>query len=470
MKILINSMAWLPLADLSSDNVEWLKSKLTLAQSVSPEYKERSKPQVVQLFIEDNDKGLIGIPREFFFENMRSQHEIEYQVSSGLPWPGGELRLYDKVADKPLELRNEQGPAVEATISHLNQRPAGGGLITAPTGWGKSIYSLELIRRMRLKTAVLVHREFLSNQWIDKVENFLPEAKIGAIIGDKWDGVEDAHITMVMIETVVSWVKRGKIPEGFADMFGLIVIDEVHRIGAPMWSKSIPVFNAAYRVGVSAAPRRSDGLEKSFFYHIGPKVFTGNVLRMTPKVRRVWSTFKINHPRLNVNLLSMEFANKLMSADVEYNQLVTDQIKLALEAGRKILVYAHTVKHLDRLKKEIDSQWKGRPIKTDYYIGGMSEDELDESAKADVIFATYKMAADSLDIPTIDTVVLAGPIRNPQQPAGRACREMAGKKQPVVVDMRADDVPILKEYGESRDKVYERLYGEKSSSLKTKEG
>lgn len=95
----------------------------------------------------------------------------------------------------------------------------------------------------------------------------------------------------------------------------------------------------------------------------------------------------------------------------------------------------------------------------DYFIGGMAEEELDEASLADVIFATYKMAAEAMDIPPIDTVVLSTPIRNPEQAAGRALRPFPGKKDPIIVDMRADAVAICRDYAESRDKNYERLYG-----------
>jgi superfamily II DNA or RNA helicase len=152
---------------------------------------------------------------------------------------------------------------------------------------------------------------------------------------------------------------------------------------------------------------------------------------------------------------------KLMSTNVSYNEQVVTQIKLALEAGRKILVYSASLEHLRRMKSELDNTWNGRPMKTDFFIGGMSEEDLDEAATADVIFATYQMALDSLDIPALDTVVLASPIRNPEQPVGRILRPFAGKKDPVVVDIRADEIAVCKDYAESRDRTYIRLYEKK---------
>lgn len=480
MKITIDGLAWLPKADLSSEQIEWLKKTLTITQQISKEYASRSKPAIVQLYQEEETR--LGIPREFFFEKMTKGHDIEYKVSSGLPWPKrkdpelvdgklpawAELRsddeydltFVDKETNQSVVLREEQQKAMDAVLLAFKDRQTAGGLITAPTAWGKTLFALAVARRLRIRTAVLVHREFLMNQWRKRIERYIPDCKIGTIVGNKWD-VDDCHIVLVMIETVASWAGKNKIRPEIHDMFGLIVNDEVHRASAPLWGKSLPVFNCKYRLGISAHPKRSDGLDKTIFYHIGQKIFTGTALMRTPKIRRVWTNYQIKHFRLNPGMLSMELAFKIMSKDETYNQDIINQILKALEADRKILVYSHTIEHLKTLKELTDKQWTGnKKITTDFYIGGMKEEQLDKSAESDIIFASYQMAKDSLDIPAIDTVVLAGPIRNPTQPAGRACREHPTKKDPIVVDIRADAVPVFRSYAESRDRVYANIYGD----------
>jgi superfamily II DNA or RNA helicase len=641
MKITIDGMAWLPKADLSSEQLSWLKKTLTITQKVSREYANRSKPAIVELWKET--EAAIGIPREFFLEKMTKGHEIDYKVSRGLPWPNrlepepidgklpewayhrsddpSELTLFDTEKNQLVLLRNEQAEAMQSTLEHLGNKPMAGGLIQAPTGWGKTTFVLALLHKMKMRTAVLVHREFLANQWRKRINRFLPDCKVGLVAGNKWDE-EDCHVCLVMIETIASWATKNKIKEEFPNIFGILAADECvdgnalvhtdngpmtlrdivnsntnirvvsyndatkcfeykkvknkwnkgkkkvliirtkentikvtpehlimtksgwvearnlakgnqilnmtpedigisplkvknplnlvnvlshtsqnisdinyteivdildgdevevydievednhnfiannmvvhncHRASAPLWSQALPVFNSAYRIGVSAHPKRSDGLDAAIFYHIGQKIYTGTTMMMTPKVRRVWTNFKIDHPRLNVSMLSMEFAFKYMAKDETYNQDVVNQIKLAFEAKRKILVYSHTIDHLKTLKKMLDVQLKDTGATIDFYIGGMKEEQLDAAAECSIILASYQMAKDSLDIPALDTVVLAGPIRNPQQPAGRACREFEGKKPPIVVDMRADNVPVFRSYAESRDNAYARLYND----------
>lgn len=488
MKIQIEGHAWLLKSELSADNIEWLKNQLTLKQKVSKEYAKRSTGATVEIWAEDAER--FGVPREFFFDKITRNHDVEYRVSKGEAWPvkltpaevvaqreewdmpaitdewlayrsdkEDDLTLYDVNNNRPVVLREQQVGAVDSAMAQFGMRPSNGGLIQAPTGFGKTMLSLAIMQRLKMRTAVLVHREFVLNQWKKKILQYMPDCKIGIIAGDKYE-VEGCHVVLVMIQTISSWVKKKKIPPELPNMFGLTVHEEVHRGGAPLWSLAIPAFNPSYRVGISAHPNRSDGLDKVFFYHIGPKIFTGTEMLRVPKVRRVWSNFKLNHPRFNPAMMSMEFAFKIMSKDPVYNQDIIDQLKKAIQVGRKIFVYSHTVDHLKLLKDQIDKQWTETQIKTDFYIGGMSEDELDIAAEADVIFGTYQMAKDSLDIPALDTVFLAAPIRNPTQPAGRACREHPTKKEPVVVDFRADSVPVFRDYANSRDKTYERIYND----------
>lgn len=483
MRVVVDGYAWLQCSELESVQLEWLKRQLTLVQSISKEYKNRAESAIVRCFVEDALAGKIGIAREFFFERVTKTHDISYDVSNGEDWPdrldpepsfGGfppfwaaersdnpkDLTFYDTEKKEPVSLRDEQKSALSAAVSHLSSRPASGGIIQAPTGWGKTVFALSLIKELKVKTAVLVHRKFLMDQWRKRINRFLPDAKVGCIYGNKWD-VDGCHVVLVMIETIASWVKNDKVRPELAKMFGLVISDEVHRTGAPQWSQAITRFHAAKRVGISARPKRSDKLDKCFFYHIGPKIFAGQEFQLVPKVRRVWTRYKIDHPRFNPDFMSLEFMLRFMTKSAVYNQSVVEQILLALEAGRKILVYSHQLEHLRRLKEGVDAQWKGaRAIKTDYFIGGMTEEELLEAETADVIFATYMMAKDSLDIPPLDTVVLATPVRDPEQPGGRCLRPFQGKKDPVIVDMRADEVPVCKDYGKSRDKAYERLYSQ----------
>ena len=495
MEVKVDGWAWLRTDEMDDIQLEYLKKKLTLVQKVAPEYRKRAekagKPPAVVRCYKDGD-GTIGIAREFFFKEANLHHNVEYTVADG-EWPErldpeevgditlwngekskwaehrsddpSELTFFDCQPQKgkeerPVSLKEEQSQARAVTLHHLNYRPASGALIQAPTGWGKTVYCLAMVHAMKRKTVVLVHREFLMDQWVARINRFLPDAKVGVIRGKKWN-VEGCHIVIAMIGTLASWVKNDKVRPELADMFGLVIADEVHRVSAPTWAPVMPLFNAAKRIGVSARPKRSDGLDKCFLYHIGPKIFTGEEYQMVPRIRRTWSSYKPKlrrNSKFNIQFLSKEMACRFMMSSPIYNKDVIDQVIGARKAGRKILVFSETIKHLHRLKELFEQLWDGEKSSSEFLIGGMTPDERDRACAADVIFGTYQMCKDALDIPELDTVVLASPVRNPEQPAGRCLREFEGKKEPIIVDIRTDEIPVCKEYGVARDRWYKRLY------------
>ena len=57
----------------------------------------------------------------------------------------------------------------------------GGGLLALHTGFGKTILALNIISKLNVKTLIIVHKEFLLRQWVERIEQFLPDARVGKI-------------------------------------------------------------------------------------------------------------------------------------------------------------------------------------------------------------------------------------------------------------------------------------------------
>ena len=90
-----------------------------------------------------------------------------------------------------------------------------------------------------------------------------------------------------------------------------------------------------------------------------------------------------------------------------------------------------------------------------YYIGGMKMSDLDISATKQIILATYQMSSEGLNIPTLNTVILASPISDIQQSVGRILREKKNERKyiPLCIDIQ-DDFSIFKFKGIKRIKYY----------------
>ena len=99
-----------------------------------------------------------------------------------------------------------------------------------------------------------------------------------------------------------------------------------------------------------------------------------------------------------------------------------------------------------------------RHIDAALFIGGVTREEIEEGSKKRVIVATFSLAHEGLDIPTLDSLIMATPKSNITQAVGRILRETEGKKfKPVVVDIK-DDWGLLTAMFYKRVKVY-RAHG-----------
>ena len=76
-------------------------------------------------------------------------------------------------------LRNEQLPIYDIVNKHIDEK--GGGIISLKCGGGKTVLALYTLAQLGLKTIVLVHKDFLMTQWYDRIQEFIPNAKIGKI-------------------------------------------------------------------------------------------------------------------------------------------------------------------------------------------------------------------------------------------------------------------------------------------------
>ena len=69
------------------------------------------------------------------------------------------------------------------------------------------------------------------NQWIERIEMFLPDAKIGRIQQDKYD-VDGKDIILCMLQTI----SMRHFSLNAFDCFGLVIIDEAHRVPSRVFS------------------------------------------------------------------------------------------------------------------------------------------------------------------------------------------------------------------------------------------
>ena len=445
MKVIVDRWAWLAKAELTDVQLRALRRNLTVTPRVSSFDKEDPKP----LYLYAETPTMFGIAREYALGNLKPHHQVELRVSNGdkSTWPGA--------LEFSGELRIEQEQAV-LQIATMFKNNTLGGLLCATPGFGKTVSAAALMAQLQVPTLVVVHKEFLMSQWQQRLEQFLPGIQIGLCQQDTLD-YHGKHVVLGMVHTLAD----RKFSDEFIRWPGLVITDEVHRVGAATWSVVPSKFPARWRFGITATPRRKDGAEKVFQLHIGRILFTAKEQRMRPKIKRVHTTFRVAPtPNMPVGKMPRTLLVTFLCASPARLALVANQTVQALQADRKVLVLSERVAHLEAIEKAIVGLWPSSVAKLpsiDYYIGGRTEQERELAAKARVILATSQFASEGLDIPALDTLILATPMSDVEQAVGRILRPFEGKKPPIVVDVRDDRVPMFRALGERRDQLYSRI-------------
>ena len=324
------------------------------------------------------------------------------------------------------------------------------GLIEIGCGQGKTICALNIIHRLRKKTLVVVHKEFLLNQWVERITQFLPSARVGKIQGQTID-IHEKDIVIGMLQSL----SMKSYDESQFDSFGLVIIDEVHHISSEVFSNFLFKMVAPFMLGLSATMTRKDGTSPYI------KMFLGDVVYKQYEKEHFDVVVKVfeytNHDeefsqveydaRGNVKYSSMIV--KLCSYS-HRTEFILNIIKREMEENprQQMMVIAHNKSILKYIYDAISNR---NIASVGYYVGGMKEAALKESEGKSIIIATYSMAAEALDIKTLTTLLMATPKTDIEQAVGRILREK--HSSPVVIDI-VDQHSIFKNQWKKRKSFY----------------
>ena len=323
-----------------------------------------------------------------------------------------------------LRAETHQLAAFDAGIKAFQE--TGGGVLSLAPGFGKTTIALAFSAHLKLRTIIIVHKEFLANQWKERIQQFCPGATIGRIQQDTFDVEKDFVIAMIQTLCMRE--------VGSLDKFGLLIVDEAHHIGAAAFSQSMFKMCPRYTLGLTATPERKDGLTRLLYWFMGPSfyAFQRENERRT-QVETIYyddELYRTCPPTNKFGKVSMPEMVTLISELNSRNELVIDIVKNCIGDGRRVLILCDRREQCQWFNSQFQSEISG------LYMGGMSESSLNESAKKKVIVATFAMAQEGLDIPVLDTCILASPHSDVTQAVGRIMRETAGKtNSPLIFDI-----------------------------------
>ena len=324
---------------------------------------------------------------------------------------------------------------------------AGHGVLSLPCGFGKTTVSFAIACKLGYRTMIVVHKEFLANQWRERIQQFCPGASIGIVQQDKKETECDFVIAMLQSLSLKEY--------SFSDFdsIGTLIVDEAHHICAKVFSQSLFKMCPKHVFGLSATPTRKDGLTKVLHWFMGPTFF--EVERKNQEQVEVFpieytcDRFHDPPPCTRFGKLSLATMITELTEDRQRNIVILQLIKDIVKTTRQVLVLSDRRHHCEVMHQSFKKT-------SGLYMGGMKEADLAESSKKRIIFATFSQAHEGLDIPTLDTVILATPKSDIVQSIGRIMRETKGKKNnPHIYDI-FDQWSICHAMYKKRLKVYKQ--------------
>lgn len=373
----------------------------------------------------------------------------------------------ERVTGTPLELhfigtlRPEQETAAAAMLAHDT------GVLSATTAFGKTVLAAHLIAARGVNILILVHRQQLLEQWIERLSSFLglPAKSIGRLGGGhrKLTGKIDVAI-------IQSLVRKGVVDDRVAE-YGHLVIDECHHMSAQSFELVARRAKARFVLGLSATVTRKDGHHPIIFMQCGPvrhrvdakqqadaRPFSHHVIVRPTGLR------SMAEPDPDRRLEYQNLCAEIMRSE-QRNQMIRDDVAAALREGRSPLVLTERSEHVTVLADLI------RPHAPHLIIlqGGMGRKSLREAlaqlaavpeAESRVVIATGKFVGEGFDDSRLDTLFLTMPVSWRgiiAQYAGRLHRLHDGKREVRVHDYADLDIPMLSRMFDKRCAGYEAV-------------
>ena len=334
-------------------------------------------------------------------------------------------------------LRDYQVEQVDAFLNACDDPTKMGGIVSIGCGGGKTVIAINIACRLKLKTLFISHKDFLNVQFAERVKMFSPDSSIGIIKQNKID-IENKDFVVGSLQSIAM---RDYDPDIFKD-FGLVIIDEVHHCSAEVFSNALIKTCSPFVLGLSATLNRKDGLRKVFEWFIGKPVvkLINNTDDNDIDVKYYhFTSNNSEYNRIETMFNGKISAVKMLGNVVSYKpriQFIVEAIKENMTKERQLLVLSERKALLNEIYKMLDND-DDFDYTIGYYIGGMSQTKLNESAKANIILATTHMSSEGLDIPTLNSLILVSPMSDIEQSVGRILRSKVSDRiiKPLIIDI-----------------------------------
>ena len=431
---------------------------------------------------QDHLSGYIEIPRGLYGSLVESveQAKIPYEVT--------DERQVGRVIDVAFkgELREEQKKAMNEILQFDN------GILHAATAFGKTVVCSGIIAEKKVNTLIILESSALMEQWKEALDKFLdineepPEYKTKTgrikvrkdVIG-RLQGAHDSMTGIIDIAMAGSLCKKGEFHE-LLNQYGMVLVDECHHAASDTISNVLKEVKAKYVYGVTATPKRGDGLEKINYMLLGS-------IRHSYTAKEKAKAQGIDHlvyPRFTPIVAPRGVLKEKMHPNEAYNilrdneirdDLIVADIKECVSIGRTPVVLSRYKEHSQRLYERLKEYADHVFLMTGNNSKKEHERILEQLRQVDagetmILIATGSLIGEGFDYPRLDTLFMAMPVSFESivtQYAGRLNRDYAGKENVIVYDYVDSHIPMFDNMYAKRLKAYKQIGYEICGGLKS---
>ena len=457
---------------LSANGLYYLRS---LASYANPEFYAHQAmrrttfgiPRVAVVYEETDDTIILPRGIEEVLITTLAQHGILFELEDERT-TGDDLNISFSGT-----LRLQQQEALLALLERDS------GVLSATTGFGKTVIGAALIGEKKCSTLILVHTKDLADQWKVRLEEFLEfhegpyslqgkkrkRAHVGQLGGGRSELTGKVDIALMQ-----SLFEGDHSVKDVIHQYGMIIVDECHHVSAKNFMRVLESADARFVYGLTATPVRKDGHHPVIFMHCGPIRY-----QVSPKKEALvrgfdhyiiprFSSLRLS-PSENTGNVHISEIYKHLYESVLRNQLIVEDVEKVLKEGRTPLVLTERLEHVERLELLL----KEKNIDVRVLTGQMKSKErresiklLEENAKEEpfVLLATGKLIGEGFDLPKLDTLMLAMPVAwkgTITQYVGRLHRPWSGKEEVRIYDYVDLFVPVLDRMYKKRLSAYKSL-------------
>ena len=364
------------------------------------------------------------IPFSYYYQHLDSISPIQLYSH-----PKIEMEFEGQLLPRQKDVRTE-------TLETLNRTNS--IILSLHTGFGKTIFTLYLLSKIKLKAIVLCHRKIIIDQWISSIKKYLPTSTY-SVLGEKKENME----ADILIANVINVPKRERT---FFSKFGVVVVDEIHTICTESFSKSLLYIFPKYVIGLSATPFRTDGLDKILELFVGPEIIYRKMLKHF-NVYKVETSFQ---PDAKMNIMGALDWNSVLESqanDSYRNDLIVNLCRYFI--SRNILILVKRKDHALLLKQLLQRYNQD----VDVFMG----DSKECNYNCRILIATYSKGGVGFDHPKLDMLIAAADVQESfMQYLGRIFRK--DDVCAVYIDL-VDQMSTLKKHSTARCNVCKDVGG-----------